>query len=71
MGHDVEDVAGQLDVAQDVGDLLGVDASLLPPALDQRVPLAGIDALHLGRLDGDRAESELDNSFWVVVTFPH
>ena len=48
----VEDVAGQLDVAQHVGDLLGVDAALLAAALEQRLPLGGVDAGHLGRLDG-------------------
>ena len=47
----VEDVAGQLDVAQHVGDLLGVDAARLAAPLEQRLPLGGVDAGHLGGLD--------------------
>ena len=52
VGDRVEHVAGQLDVAQDVGHLLGVDAALLAAAVDQRPPLGGVDAVHHGRLDG-------------------
>ena len=48
----VEHVAGQLDVAQHVGDLLGVDAALLAAALEQRLPLGGVDALDARRIDG-------------------
>ena len=69
----VEDVAGQLDVAQDVGDLLGVDAALLAAALEQRRPLAGVDAGHLGRLDGDGASTRAAAARIprVLVKVPH
>ena len=79
--HRVEDVAGQLDVTQDMGDLLGVDAAGLPPPLEQRLPLGGVDALQLGRLDGvrmvlgvvldgGRARLIDDWAHWVIVTVP-
>ena len=40
----LEDVAGQLDVAQDEGDLLGVDAPGGPAALGELGPLLRVDA---------------------------
>ena len=41
----VEHLAGELDVAQHVGDLLGVELTLMTPVLEQLVPLGGVDRL--------------------------
>ena len=51
----LEDVAGQLDVAQDEGDLLGVDRSGGPPALGELGPLLRVDAIGRGSPGDDVA----------------
>ncbi len=49
-----EDVAGQLDVAQDEGDLLGVDTPGGAAALGELGPLLGVDTWHRQRRSGVR-----------------
>ena len=67
--HLTEHVTRQLDVAQDVGHLLGVHAPLLAPAGEEGVPLCGIDPIE--GVDGATPSGGRRQRFFRATVAPH